>query len=267
MLDLRLPTIGGIYFITFSRDPVCVVAHVGRNFLYGAELNAMAHLGSPGRDRPRKLDGDGPGGAAGSSGDIFQDNCERNDVLAISLPDDEVEGLAMQLSDVTGHRLTVDLAAQTITVASSGLTFGFAVDALQKDLLLQCIDMMSSTLSDAGPIEAFERGYRSAHRRLLGTCVILGGVMALRLGWQQSRSFSIPPQANPTGFDHGEPLVSAAATARECNPRQTESERASVPGSGTQFTIWSLDARNRPNLLKNGIREARRSCQLLQPSR
>lgn len=56
----------------------------------------------------------------------------------------------MQLSDVTGHRLTVDLAAQTITVASSRPAFGFAVDALQKDLLLQCIDVVSSTLAMPG---------------------------------------------------------------------------------------------------------------------
>ena len=96
-------------------------------------------------------------------GGIFQDNCARNGVLPITLPTDDVEALAMQAGDVAGNRLTVNLAAQTITVASSGRAFGFAVDALQKDLLLQGIDMVSNTLRDAATIEAFELGYRFAH--------------------------------------------------------------------------------------------------------
>jgi 3-isopropylmalate/(R)-2-methylmalate dehydratase small subunit len=99
-------------------------------------------------------------------GGIFQDNCLRNGLLTISLPGDEIEALGRQVSDSAGNRLTVDLPLQTITVASSGRAVRFAVDALQKELLLQGIDLVESTLRDVAMIEAFEGAYRSAHRWL-----------------------------------------------------------------------------------------------------
>ena len=87
-------------------------------------------------------------------------------LLTISLPGDEIEALARQVSDPAGSRLSIDLPRQTISAPSSGRVAGFQVDALQKELLLHGIDLVEKTLRDVAIIEAFERAYRSAHRWL-----------------------------------------------------------------------------------------------------
>jgi 3-isopropylmalate/(R)-2-methylmalate dehydratase small subunit len=96
-------------------------------------------------------------------GGIFQDNCARNGVLAISLSAEEVEALGRRVGDVRTNCLAVDLQSQTITGEARQVLIDFGVDALQKDALLRGLDMVSNSLRDSQAIEAFERAYRLAH--------------------------------------------------------------------------------------------------------
>jgi 3-isopropylmalate/(R)-2-methylmalate dehydratase small subunit len=96
-------------------------------------------------------------------GGIFQDNCARNGVLAISLPAEEIAVLGKRVSDAASNTLTVDLCSQTITAEPQALVLRFEIDALQRDMLLRGLDMVSISLRESEAIEAFERAYRLAH--------------------------------------------------------------------------------------------------------
>ncbi len=92
-------------------------------------------------------------------GGIFQDNCARNGVLTISLRPDEVEVLGQQVSEPSANRLTVDLPSQTVTIATTGRSMRFEIDALTKNALTQGMDAVAATLQDADKIRDFERAY------------------------------------------------------------------------------------------------------------
>jgi len=94
-----------------------------------------------------------------SYGGIFQDNCARNGVLAISLPADQVDALRRQAADPNANRLTIDLPSQTITVEATGRAICFDVEALTKSALLHGLDAVAATLRDADKIREFESAY------------------------------------------------------------------------------------------------------------
>jgi 3-isopropylmalate/(R)-2-methylmalate dehydratase small subunit len=96
-------------------------------------------------------------------GGIFQDNCARNGVLAISLPPHEIEALGKRVAHANSNTLTVDLSLQTITAEPQGPVLHFRIDALQKEMLLHGLDMVSLSLRESATIEAFECLYRLAH--------------------------------------------------------------------------------------------------------
>jgi 3-isopropylmalate/(R)-2-methylmalate dehydratase small subunit len=95
-------------------------------------------------------------------GSIFQDNCARNGVLAISLAPAEVEALGRQVAQADANRLTVDLPSQTIVVAATGRSIRFEIDALTKNALVQGLDGVAATLQDADKIRDFESAYFAA---------------------------------------------------------------------------------------------------------
>jgi 3-isopropylmalate/(R)-2-methylmalate dehydratase small subunit len=92
-------------------------------------------------------------------GGIFQDNCARNGVLTISLPPDEVEALGRQAGQANANRLTIDLPSQTVTIASTGRSMRFHIDALTRNALIQGLDAVAATLQNADRIRDFERAY------------------------------------------------------------------------------------------------------------
>jgi 3-isopropylmalate/(R)-2-methylmalate dehydratase small subunit len=94
---------------------------------------------------------------------IFYDNCLRNGVLTIMLPESEVEALATHVADPKRNRLTVDLPAQTITLESDGRAIGFEIDALRKDALVRGLDAIGSTLEYAEDIRRFEKDHYAAN--------------------------------------------------------------------------------------------------------
>jgi 3-isopropylmalate/(R)-2-methylmalate dehydratase small subunit len=100
---------------------------------------------------------------AASFGGIFYDNCVRNGVPAIVLPEADIDGLMKRAQDPARCRLTVDLAQQAILCDDDATRIAFAFDALRKDALLRGLDAVDATLQEADAIRAFEHEYLAAN--------------------------------------------------------------------------------------------------------
>ena len=87
--------------------------------------------------------------------DIFFNNCFKNGVLPIRLPQSEVDALFAQVAANEGYRLKIDLDAQTVA-RPDGKVLKFEVDAFRKYCLLNGFDDIGLTLRHADKIRAFE---------------------------------------------------------------------------------------------------------------
>ncbi len=92
---------------------------------------------------------------APSFADIFFNNCFKNGILPIALPQEVVDVLMKDAERGANARMTVDLEAQTITT-SDGEVFSFEVDPFKKHCLLEGLDDIGLTMEKAPAIEAFE---------------------------------------------------------------------------------------------------------------
>ena len=97
---------------------------------------------------------------APSFGDIFFENSFKNGVLAIVLPLERVAGLRAQLAAAPGSKVTIDLAAQTVT-GPDGAVDRFDVDPFRKECLLAGIDEIDLTMRHLDQIEAYEGRQRA----------------------------------------------------------------------------------------------------------
>jgi 3-isopropylmalate/(R)-2-methylmalate dehydratase small subunit len=89
---------------------------------------------------------------APSFADIFYNNCFKNGILCITLPQAEVDALMKKAS---GAEFTVDLDKQTIT-APDGAVTTFEIDATRRHNLLNGLDDIGLTLQHKDKILAFE---------------------------------------------------------------------------------------------------------------
>jgi 3-isopropylmalate/(R)-2-methylmalate dehydratase small subunit len=92
---------------------------------------------------------------APSFADIFYNNCFNNSILPVTLDESIVEELFAEVEATVGYRLSVDLAAQTVT-SPSGRVFRFDIDSFKKQALLQGLDNIGWTLSHDDDISAYE---------------------------------------------------------------------------------------------------------------
>ncbi len=90
-----------------------------------------------------------------SFADIFYNNCFKNGILPVILPQDAVEHLMDDATKGSNARITVDLEAQTVT-ASDGRTFTFDIDPFKKHCLLNGLDDIGLTLEKVSAIDAYE---------------------------------------------------------------------------------------------------------------
>ncbi len=93
---------------------------------------------------------------ATSFADIFYNNCFKNGILPVVMPQEVVEVLMADAKRGENARQTVDLVAQTVTT-SDGQTFPFEVDAHRKHCLLNGLDDIGLTLEKATAIDSFEK--------------------------------------------------------------------------------------------------------------
>ena len=92
---------------------------------------------------------------APSYADIFYNNSFKNGLLPIVLDRASVDRLFKECEATPGYRLTIDLAAQTVTMPS-GANFTFEVDAFRKHCLLNGLDDIGLTLQHVDEIRAYE---------------------------------------------------------------------------------------------------------------
>lgn len=90
-----------------------------------------------------------------SFADIFYNNCFKNGILPIVLPQEDVDKLMDDAERGANAKITVDLESQTITGPDGG-TISFDVDPFRKHCLLNGLDDIGLTLEDASAIDAFE---------------------------------------------------------------------------------------------------------------
>jgi 3-isopropylmalate/(R)-2-methylmalate dehydratase small subunit len=93
---------------------------------------------------------------APSYADIFFNNCFKNGILPIVLPQEQVDALMTDAEKGQNARITVDLESQTVT-ASDGQSFEFDVDPFKKHCLLNGLDDIGLTLEKSSSIDAFEK--------------------------------------------------------------------------------------------------------------
>jgi len=91
-----------------------------------------------------------------SFADIFFNNCFKNGILPIVLPQEQVDILMADARKGENARQTIDLEAQTVTT-SDGQSFPFQVDAHRKHCLLNGLDDIGLTLEKAAAIDSFEK--------------------------------------------------------------------------------------------------------------
>ena len=101
---------------------------------------------------------------APSFADIFFNNCFKNGILPIALPQAEVDRLMSDAKQGNGTVLSINLEGQTIT-RPNGETIAFDVDPFRKNCLVEGLDDIGLTLKKSEKIDAFE-----AERNQLAWC-------------------------------------------------------------------------------------------------
>ncbi len=98
---------------------------------------------------------------ATSFADIFYNNCFKNGILPIRLPQADVDLLMDDAKRGSNAILTIDLEKQEITGPDGGLVH-FEIEPFRKHCLLNGLDDIGLTLQKASSIDAFEARDRLA---------------------------------------------------------------------------------------------------------
>ncbi len=99
--------------------------------------------------------------------DIFYNNCFKNGILPIKLPQPVCDRLAEDAMLGAKARLTVDLARQVV-VRPNGDEIRFDIDPFRKRCLLEGLDDIALTLARADAIAAYEAQRRAAEPWAIG---------------------------------------------------------------------------------------------------
>ena len=99
---------------------------------------------------------------APSIADIHYNNCIKNGVLPIRLPEEVCAKLREQLRDSPGAEIAIDLDSQSVT-GPDQTTYSFEINAFDKHRLLNGLDDVGLTIELDDKIEAFKAGYQKKH--------------------------------------------------------------------------------------------------------
>ncbi len=92
---------------------------------------------------------------APSYADIFYNNCFKNGILPLVLPEQEVDELFTAVESGLLTELTVDLESQEVVI-SKQRSLHFEIDPFRKNCLLQCLDDIGLTLEKKQLIRDYE---------------------------------------------------------------------------------------------------------------
>jgi 3-isopropylmalate/(R)-2-methylmalate dehydratase small subunit len=98
---------------------------------------------------------------APSYADIFFNNCFKNGLLPIVLPDFHLDHLFQEVAANMGYRLAIDLPAQTVTTPS-GQVMRFDAEPFRKECLVNGWDDIGLTLRRQDAIRAYEERRRAS---------------------------------------------------------------------------------------------------------
>ena len=98
---------------------------------------------------------------APSFADIFYNNCFKNGILPITLPEEEVEQLLDSAADGANAVFSVDLISQTVT-SPRGVSFEFEIDQFRKHCLVNGLDDIGLTMEKTEKIDSYEEGRSNA---------------------------------------------------------------------------------------------------------
>lgn len=92
---------------------------------------------------------------ASSFADIFFNNCFKNGILPVILPDEQVAQLLTRAQENPGYQITVDLESQTI-FDNEGFSTGFEVDPFRRYCMLNGLDDIGLSLQNVDDIAQYE---------------------------------------------------------------------------------------------------------------
>lgn len=93
---------------------------------------------------------------APSFSDIFRNNCTKNGLLPIVLPEPTINRIWAIIEEDATAEITIDLHRFTVEIPSAGITESFDMDRETQQRFINGLDDISITLSDADAITKFE---------------------------------------------------------------------------------------------------------------
>jgi 3-isopropylmalate/(R)-2-methylmalate dehydratase small subunit len=90
-----------------------------------------------------------------SFADIFYNNALKNFLLPVALPENVIKSLVKAVEQDSALKVSIDLAAQQVTIPNQG-NFGFEINGFRKKCLLEGLDDLAYVLSYLPQIEAYE---------------------------------------------------------------------------------------------------------------
>ncbi len=91
---------------------------------------------------------------APSFADIFYNNCFKNGILPIQLPQEQVNELMARADKMPSEQMSIDLEHQTVTAGN--MKFDFDLDPFRKHCLINGLDDIGLTLEKSTHIKDFE---------------------------------------------------------------------------------------------------------------
>ena len=92
---------------------------------------------------------------APSYADIFYNNCFKNGILPVTLPEETVNEILARAKATPGYRVTVDLGRCRVE-DEQGLSVPFEIDAFRRHCLMLGLDDIGLSLEHVAAIDAFE---------------------------------------------------------------------------------------------------------------
>ena len=106
---------------------------------------------------------------APSFADIFYNNCFKNGLLPIVLPETVIDTLFNENSAFSGYQLQIDLEQQLVITANGENRYEFKLDPFRKHCLINGLDDIALTLRSADKIREFEARHLASQPWLSNT--------------------------------------------------------------------------------------------------
>ncbi len=106
---------------------------------------------------------------APSFADIFYNNCFKNGLLPIVLPEAAIDVLFNEVSAFVGYQLQIDLEQQVVSTSNGDRHYEFSLDAFRKHCLINGLDDIALTLRSADKIREFEARHLASQPWLSNT--------------------------------------------------------------------------------------------------